>query len=51
MGKSKRKSKRLRQSNKAVAEIVSENRSIDLIDKEIEKCVCVCKACHGRLEM
>jgi len=36
---------------KAVAEIVSEDRCIKKINTEIEKCVCVCKACHGKLEM
>jgi hypothetical protein len=36
---------------KAIAEIVSEDRSMKKVDAEIEKCICVCKACHGKLEM
>ena len=36
---------------KAVAEIVSEDRCIKKINAEIEKCMCVCKMCHGMLEM
>lgn len=36
---------------KAVSEIVSEDRSMKKVEAEIEKCICVCKACHGKLEM
>ena len=36
---------------KAVSEIISQDRNAELVRKEIEKCVCVCKACHGKLEM
>ncbi len=36
---------------KAVAQIVSEDRCINKVNAEIEKCICVCKACHGMLEM
>jgi hypothetical protein len=36
---------------KAVAVIISEDRNLDTLNKEIEKCICVCKACHGKLEM
>ena len=35
------------------SEIISQDRNAELVikNKEIEKCVCVCKACHGKLEM
>ena len=36
---------------KAVAEIVSQDRCIKKVNAEIDKCICVCKACHGLLEM
>lgn len=36
---------------KSVSEIISEDKNIDKVNAEIEKCICVCKACHGRLEM
>ena len=36
---------------KTIAEIVSEDRNIDLINAEIEKCVCLCKVCHAKIEM